>query len=241
MVGQVGVVGPLAPNPVELVPKNAPEAAQILVHNMVANPAQGLPSWNDRVTNSLAPYTVVGQDGAGGLHAPNPVELVPKNVFEDALMLDQNMVVDFAQAKHVTKGIVTRNGALLTVAGQVGVAGLHAPIHVEKVLENAPEAVQILAHNMVAILAQGPPSWYDHAISSPVPWMEDGQAGVYGQTAATPVMLENRGDHERARHRPLYMEENPVQEQGMSSGCATRIHAQSTEGGPAGLCRCHAV
>ena len=55
------------------------------------------------------------------------------------------------------------------MAGQVGVAGLHAPIHVEKVLENAPEAVQILAHNMVAILAQGPPSWYDRAISSPVP------------------------------------------------------------------------
>lgn len=60
--------------------------------------------------------------------------------------------------------------------------------------------------------------------------MEDGQAGVYGQTAATPVMLENRGDHERARHRPLYMEENPVQEQGMSSGCATRIHAQVNKG-----------
>lgn len=60
--------------------------------------------------------------------------------------------------------------------------------------------------------------------------MEDGQAGVYGQNAATPVMLENRGDHERARHRPLYMEENPVQEQGMSSGCATRIHAQVNKG-----------
>ena len=56
---------------------------------------------------------MVGQDGAGGLHAPNPVELVPKNVFEDALILDQNMVVDFAQAKHVTKGIVTRNSALV--------------------------------------------------------------------------------------------------------------------------------
>ena len=56
---------------------------------------------------------MVGQDGAGGLRAPNPVELVPKNVFEDALILDQNMVVDFAQAKHVTKGIVTRNSALV--------------------------------------------------------------------------------------------------------------------------------
>ena len=55
------------------------------------------------------------------------------------------------------------------MAGQVGVAGLHAPIHVEEVLKNGSEAVQILAHNMVAILAQGPPSWYDRAISSPVP------------------------------------------------------------------------
>lgn len=56
---------------------------------------------------------MVGQDGAGGLHAPNPVELVPKNVFEDAQILDQNMVVNFAQAKRVTKGIVTRNSALV--------------------------------------------------------------------------------------------------------------------------------
>ena len=56
---------------------------------------------------------MVGQNGAGGLHVPNPVELVPKNVFEDALILDQNMAVDFAQAKHVTRGIATRNSALV--------------------------------------------------------------------------------------------------------------------------------
>ena len=56
---------------------------------------------------------MVGQNGAGGLHAPNPVELVPKNVFEDALILDQNMAVDYAQAKHVTRGIATRNSVLV--------------------------------------------------------------------------------------------------------------------------------
>ena len=60
--------------------------------------------------------------------------------------------------------------------------------------------------------------------------MEDGQVGVLGQAAATPVMLEYRGDHEPAQHLCLNMEENPVQEQGMNSACATRIHVQVTKG-----------
>ena len=54
VAGQVGVVGLYAPNPVKLVPKNAPEAVQILVHNMVASLAQGPHSWCDHATNCLA-------------------------------------------------------------------------------------------------------------------------------------------------------------------------------------------
>ena len=55
MAGHVGAVGLHAPNPVEVVLKNAPEAVQILVHNTVANLAKGPQSWCNRVISSFAP------------------------------------------------------------------------------------------------------------------------------------------------------------------------------------------
>ena len=61
----------------------------------------------------------------------------------------------------------------LTVAGQAIVVGLHAPNPVELVLKNAPEAVQILVHNMVANLAKGPRNWCDRATSSLAPVRSD--------------------------------------------------------------------
>ncbi|KAL9971562.1 hypothetical protein ACROYT_G017737 [Oculina patagonica] len=199
VVGQVGVDGLHAVNPVQLVFKNVSETVRVDLRVTAGTIAPETGGKTKHATNNYAPYTVVGQVGVDGLHAVNPVQLVFKNVPETARVHLRVTAGTIAMETRGKTKRATNNHALYTVVGQVGVVGLHAVNPVQLVFKNVPETARVRLHVTAGTIVMETRGKTKRATNNHALYTVVGQVGVVGLHAVNPVQLVFKNVSETVR------------------------------------------
>ncbi|KAL9987483.1 hypothetical protein ACROYT_G001796 [Oculina patagonica] len=132
--GLIGVLGQSVPKPVKLGFKREHGNAHNQSLETEENHVKELRENNGSVTRNHVQLTEVGQIGVDGIHVVNLVELVFKNVPENARNQRPKMAGKLAKEKRGKTSCAICQPALLTEVGRIGVNGVPvvSPVEVSK-------------------------------------------------------------------------------------------------------------
>jgi len=126
VVGQVGVDGPHAVNPVAVVPKNVLEPVPVPLHVMVGDHAQEQHGKRKSAISRRALLMAAGQVGMYGQAAASRAMLEHKEDHGAALIHDLEMAGNLVQERQMNNACVTRTHVQLMADGQAGLWQNHA-------------------------------------------------------------------------------------------------------------------
>jgi len=126
VVGQVGVDGPHAVNPVAVVPKNVLEPVPVPLHVMAGDHAQEKHGKRKSAISRRALLMAAGQVGMCGQAAPSRAMLEHKEDHGAARIHDLEMAGNLVQEWQMNNACVTPTHVRLMVDGQAGLRQNHA-------------------------------------------------------------------------------------------------------------------